>query len=135
MPRATGDTGVAREDVMKAQAMTDNRVRTYAGESKRGMGDCLAIILMVAACTQLFACAGSSKPVTTQTITSNEGNFKRPLILSGSPDRDAAAYTASEEQLTSADWQALEKLGPRPIWEQLRLKHEHCNRKVRSVAA
>ena len=91
---------------MKAQAMTDNPVRTYAGDSKRGMRGCLATLLMVAASMFLSACS-ASKPVTTQTLTRNEGNFNRPLILSGNPDRDAAAYNSSEEQLSSADWQAV----------------------------
>ena len=43
----------------------------------------------------------------------------KPVVLSGSPQRDAAAYAESEEQLTEADWQILEKIAPRPIWERI----------------
>jgi type II secretory pathway component GspD/PulD (secretin) len=43
----------------------------------------------------------------------------QPIILSGSPDRDAAAYAESGERLTEADWQVLQKIAPRPIWERI----------------
>jgi type II secretory pathway component GspD/PulD (secretin) len=40
-------------------------------------------------------------------------------VISGSPDADASAYAASGDMLSEADWQILEKIAPRPIWEQL----------------
>jgi len=50
------------------------------------------------------------------------GSFNQPLVFSSRPKQDAAAYAHSQEQLTDADWRELEKLGPRPIWEQLEAK-------------
>ena len=40
-------------------------------------------------------------------------------MFSGSPARDAAAHGASTTVLTEHDWQVLEKIAPRPIWERL----------------
>ena len=121
---------------MKAQGMTDSIVRQDTQETsgrRRRAIRCAAASLLLLAVTQLFACS-PAKPNTTQTLTQNEGNLDRSLILSGSPDRDAAAYNASEEKLSSADWRELEKLGPRPIWEQLELKKRQCHtRQMRFV--
>src|SRR5690349_20492546 len=50
------------------------------------------------------------------------GSFNPPVIISSRPKQDAAAYQESEDQLSEADWKELEKLGPRPIWEQLNAK-------------
>src|SRR4051812_28221366 len=56
------------------------------------------------------------------------GDFQPPVIVSGQPAEDAAAYNASAEQLTDADWQNLISMGPKPIWEQIEAK-AHCKRK------
>jgi type II secretory pathway component GspD/PulD (secretin) len=40
-------------------------------------------------------------------------------VISSTPDADAAALAAANEQLSISDWEILESLGPRPIWEQL----------------
>jgi len=52
------------------------------------------------------------------------GNWSRPTtdtptVISGSPKADQAAYDASEQQLSQADWRILEKIAPRPIWERI----------------
>ena len=47
------------------------------------------------------------------------GSINPPVVISSQPEKDAAAYSQSAEQLTQADWDELEKLGPRPIWERL----------------
>jgi len=44
---------------------------------------------------------------------------KEPVVFSGSPARDAKAHGASMDVLTEHDWQTLEKIAPRPIWERL----------------
>lgn len=41
------------------------------------------------------------------------------MVISNRPEQDTAAFAGSQEKLTAADWQELEKLGPRPIWQQL----------------
>ena len=51
------------------------------------------------------------------------GGWTRPpdeaRVLSGSPDRDSAAYAAASEELTEADWQVLERIAPRAVWQRL----------------
>src|SRR5688572_10554341 len=68
----------------------------------------------------LAGCGGkpAPKPVT---VARPQGTL-RDTVISGSPLRDSVAYHLADEKLTEADWRLLEKLGPRPIWEQLQLK-------------
>ncbi len=47
------------------------------------------------------------------------GRGNRPVVLSGSPEEDAIAYGASEQVLSDHDWEQLEKIAPRPIWERI----------------
>lgn len=52
-----------------------------------------------------------------------------PTVLSGTPQADKAAYQASEEFISQANWRVLEKIAPRPIWERLNLaKKQHDDR-------
>ncbi len=44
---------------------------------------------------------------------------KDPMIFSGTPSRDAAAHGASMDVLTEHDWEVLQKIAPRPIWERI----------------
>ncbi|MGB2823721.1 MAG: hypothetical protein WBF17_22255, partial [Phycisphaerae bacterium] len=44
---------------------------------------------------------------------------KEPMVFSGEPSRDASAYGASKDVLSESDWETLERIAPRPIWEQL----------------
>lgn len=85
----------------------------------RGIG---AAMVCAAALTQLTACSTKAQ-APSEPLSRTEGSMNRPEILSGSPERDAAADTKSEEMLTDADWQVLERLGPRPIWEKLEAEH------------
>ncbi|HEY2589897.1 MAG TPA: type II and III secretion system protein [Tepidisphaeraceae bacterium] len=77
----------------------------------------LVLCLMhVAGCAQ--------QPVATPPVTAHEsGGFNPPQIISSRPKEDAAAYAASDEQLSTADWHELLELGPRPIWERLAGHH------------
>jgi len=43
----------------------------------------------------------------------------QPTVLSGRPSRDSSALGASVDVLSDHDWQTLEKIAPRPIWERL----------------
>lgn len=47
------------------------------------------------------------------------GTYNAPLVISGSPQRDQLALRAADDQLSEADWKILEKLGPKPIWQQI----------------
>jgi type II secretory pathway component GspD/PulD (secretin) len=49
-----------------------------------------------------------------------------PTILSGSPERDAAAYQAASGTLTEADWRVLERIAPRAIWERLQERRKEA---------
>ena len=49
---------------------------------------------------------------------------KEPVVFSGNPSRDASAYGAGSDVLTENDWQTLERIAPRPIWERLALLRE-----------
>lgn len=78
-------------------------------------GRCRALLLALVALGPL-GCQNKPKTVT---LPHAAGDYNPPLVLSGSPDRDAAAYAASEKPLTEADWRVLEQYGPRPIWERI----------------
>ena len=56
----------------------------------------------------------------------------QPIVLSGHPDRDTAAFVESDDKLSDADWKELELLGPRPIWEQITAKsaRHKCHKHV-----
>src|SRR6478735_12116799 len=61
----------------------------------------------------------ASKPKPQPEAVRHEGTLNPPVVISGKPARDTRALLQSEDQLTEADWKVLEKLGPRPIWEQV----------------
>ncbi len=42
-----------------------------------------------------------------------------PMIISGQPDEDLNAYRGSFDELSEADWRALERVAPRPIWQKI----------------
>ena len=45
-------------------------------------------------------------------------------ITSADPNGDAAAYQASERQLSEVRWHVIERKGPRPVWDRLGDKAE-----------
>lgn len=71
---------------------------------------------MAWALLQLGGCASHAPP---PVVARETGSFNQPVVISGRPEQDSAASAASNEALTAADWQHLEELGPRPIWERL----------------
>ena len=72
----------------------------------------------------IAGCASPKKPpaAAAHTVARQEGEINPPLVISNNPSRDAAVLEEADERLTAADWKQLEKLGPRPIWEQLSAK-------------
>ena len=53
------------------------------------------------------------------TLPHAEGDFKPSRMISSRPELDGLAAQVADEHLSEADWRILEKLGPRPIWEQV----------------
>jgi len=90
-----------------------------AGAWRRGRRALMSAAIGLAT-SQLIGCAQKAPP--TPEESHPLGEFGKAVVLSAHPKQDAAAYQESQEQLTDADWQRLEKLGPRPIWEQLEAK-------------
>lgn len=95
----------------------ERRTRTAAGPFARALL-ILWLVPLGGGCAQ----KGGPPPVTTR----EAGGFNAPLVISSRPTQDSAAYGASQEQLTAADWHELLELGPRPIWEQLTGRRRQC---------
>ncbi|HEV8606357.1 MAG TPA: type II and III secretion system protein [Tepidisphaeraceae bacterium] len=53
----------------------------------------------------------------TTKFSENRDFGNRPVVISGSPKGDAAAFNASEEKLTEVRYGVLEKKGPKGSWE------------------
>jgi type II secretory pathway component GspD/PulD (secretin) len=58
-----------------------------------------------------------------------------PVVISGKPARDSRALLQADEQLSEADWKVLEKLGPRPIWEQVDNRSKRSRAEVAPTVA
>src|SRR5688500_3076219 len=85
-----------------------------ASESwRRWAGGLLVACLAVG----ITGCAGKPKPEVS--TVKHDGTLNPPVVISGKPARDARAFMIADEELSEADWKILEKLGPRPIWQQV----------------
>ncbi len=85
----------------------------------RGLAPAAGLVLLCAVC----GCADESVTQSTELgdwIQSPDS----PTVISGNPDRDAAAFAETERQLSEADWRRLEEIAPRPIWERLEDAHK-----------
>ena len=94
----------------------------------------LAPVLLGTVVTLLAAPGCASKPKSDAAAppsgpVTQEGSLNPPVVISSRPNADARAFAESDEQLTEADWKVLEKMGPRPIWQQVH------NKRKRSGAA
>jgi type II secretory pathway component GspD/PulD (secretin) len=81
----------------------------------------LAGVLATSAFAGIAGCASQKKPAA-RTVARQEGEINPPLVISNNAQHDTAVSQEADERLTEADWKELEKLGPRPIWEQLSAK-------------
>jgi len=79
----------------------------------------LAGVLATGAFTGAAGCASQKKPPAAHTVARQEGEINPPLVISNNAQHDTAVSQEVDERLTESDWKELEKLGPRPIWEQL----------------
>src|SRR5205823_966519 len=92
----------------------------------------LFAILLALSLLNLCGCANKNP---TPAITAHQmGDFNPPIIVSAHPHQDAAAYKAADEKLSETDWRELEKLGPRPIWEQIEARQHRCENEQMSSA-
>src|SRR4029079_19669750 len=66
------------------------------------------------------ACAGNKQETVKQSHQLVGGSqLERPIVLSGNPSRDTIVHSASDEPLTEAEWNVLEALAPKAIWERI----------------
>jgi hypothetical protein len=77
----------------------------------------------------------ASKPKPQVEAVRHEGTLNPPVVISGKPGHDTKALLSADEQLTEADWRVLEKLGPRPIWEQVDKRSKRSREEVAPVLA
>jgi type II secretory pathway component GspD/PulD (secretin) len=83
----------------------------------------LAGVLAAGAVAGGAGCASQKKPAAAaHTVARQEGEINPPLVISNNAKHDTAVSEEADERLTESDWKELEKLGPRPIWEQLSAK-------------
>jgi type II secretory pathway component GspD/PulD (secretin) len=63
----------------------------------------------------VVGCASNKKTADAAAeLPKTTGQLNAPLVLSGSPSRDTAAYKASEDSLGGVGWKNLEEHGPKP---------------------
>jgi type II secretory pathway component GspD/PulD (secretin) len=84
-------------------------------------------------CLSGSGCAAQKKPAPmAHTVARQEGEINPPLVISNGNPRDAAAFVEANDRLSESDWKQLEKLGPRPVWEQLQArKSKKCRTPTR----
>ncbi|HEX5241999.1 MAG TPA: type II and III secretion system protein [Tepidisphaeraceae bacterium] len=115
------------------QAIQDSVTRQAGSAALRNVPRLAGLMLLTVGLGHLWGC-GAGKPPPPEVVSHSEGDFNAPLVISGNPQRDAAAYDTSDDELTEADWKVLEKLGPRPIWEQLAHRHRQSQRMNRKMS-
>ena len=74
-------------------------------------------LLVAGLAVAIAGCAAKPKPEVS--TVKHDGTLNPPVVISGKPARDGRAFMISDEELSEADWKILEKLGPRPIWQQV----------------
>ena len=103
-----------------------NRHAALRAAGEAGARLALAGVLCAAGLAVVPGCASPKKPAAApHTVARQEGEINPPLVISNNPTRDTAAFDEADERLTESDWKQLEKLGPRPIWQQLAAKKSH----------
>jgi type II secretory pathway component GspD/PulD (secretin) len=95
----------------------------------------LAVALAALIAAGMTGCAQKARPNAgaERVIARQEGEINPPLVISNSPERDTRAMEIADERLSETDWMQLEKLGPRPIWQQLAVKKQNCPPKSRKA--
>jgi len=76
-------------------------------------------------------CAQKGPPPPDTTTLGDWPDRELPLVIAGDPERGAGALTASEAELSEAQWKVLEEFAPRNTWNRLR----QWSNEVRQVRA
>jgi type II secretory pathway component GspD/PulD (secretin) len=103
------------------------------GAAKR-VASCVAMFVVL---TQLTACQKkAAEPQGKERLVpiGAEGEMQ-PMVLSSKPAQDTAAFNEADRQLTPADYELMEKLGPKPLWEKIGDKKRSPPKKGRGDAA
>jgi type II secretory pathway component GspD/PulD (secretin) len=77
-------------------------------------GGLLAAILVTASACSPNKDSAASRQEALKDLPQTTGQLNEPLVLSGSPHRDSAAFNASEQSLGGVGWKNLEDKGPAP---------------------
>lgn len=85
----------------------------------------LLLLIIAGLFIGLGGCA--SKVPSGEGLPRAEGSYNPPRVISATPERDQLALAAADDQLTEAHWRILEKLGPKPIWQQLQKKQKRSD--------
>ena len=110
----------AGSDMTGTTKPTNRRGSCQRGRATRPLAPVLtACVTTVIA---LAGCAGKPKATPAAAPVVQEGNLNPPVVISSKPATDTRAFLEADEQLSEADWKVLEKLGPRPIWQQVNEK-------------
>src|SRR3954470_8436814 len=88
-------------------------------DKKRTMLSLRKIILRAAIIGVFPLVTGCAQSVKHSAQVSDWNPPSKPLVLSGSPQKDSLANDISDQQLTEADWRLLQSLGPKAIWERI----------------
>ena len=116
---------------MRQTSLPDRK--NFDGRARR-----IARRAVVWASSALLAGCAQKPPPPVSSAANPVGSINPPVVISSRPQQDTAAYQESQDQLSAADWQELEKLGPRPVWEQLAAKkanHRTCRKPPEASAA
>ena len=81
----------------------------------------LCVLVAGMLCAGLLTLSGCSEAVIKQYTKLGKWAHPAdtPTVLSGTPRADQAAFDASEQVISEADWKILEQIAPRHIWEQI----------------
>jgi Flp pilus assembly secretin CpaC len=88
---------------------------TIAKERGGGIARLMGVCLGIWGMGVVGGCVSKTSETTKMGETREYGD--RPLVISGSPKGDAAAFRASEDRLTEVRYGVLEKKGPKAAWE------------------
>ena len=108
-------------------AVATNSVNTANAANRRKPGvsalRAAALAAAVAISGVVAGCASSQEktPTTTTQFKGPVVQGDQPMVISGTPKRDAIAFMNSGNQLTATDFGVIDKVSPKPIWEQYNL--------------
>ena len=106
-----GET-MARQGWSRGGRKSSRAVRRPKNDLSVTARGALAAALLVLA---VGGCSESLKQYTLLGQWRNQSTQSDAVILSGSADRDAAAYSESSKELSVADWCVLGEIAPRPV--------------------